>query len=225
MAILLYNTGQARGATLNIDVGPNTAGRKVIIGLAHEEVRNSDGLDCGGVACTLIDRWTNTDGAGQHQEWWYIDTALTAIGTVAIELDAITGGKDWGIIAGVYTGLAAGGPTASFANTSSVNTANLYTDATNQADELGVYGASNGGTSPPNIWYSGFTERQDDSAQWPESSVFAFGDQIWTSANASAVSYQVNHGGSYNRAVGVITTWAPLPSGQAPTIDLVARPA
>ena len=225
MAIVLYNTGQAVGSTLNIDVGPNTAGRKVIIGLAHEEVRSSDGLDCGGIACTKINEWTNLDAVGLHQEWWYIDTALTATGTVAIELDAITGGKDWGIIAGVYTGLAAGGPTATFANITSVGTANLFVDATNAAGELGVYGAANGGSSLPNIWYSGFTERQDDSANYPDSSVFAFGDQVWGSANASPVSYQVNHGGSYNRAVGVISTWGPLPAGLAPTIDLVARPS
>lgn len=225
MAILLYGTGQATGNTLSLDVGPNTAGRKVLIGLAHEEIRDANGVTVGGVACTLAGRWENTNGVGQHQEWWYVDTALTATGTLTVSLDALTGGNDWGIIAGVYTGLAAGGPTASFANITSVNTANLFTDATNAANELGVYGASNGGSSQPNIWYSGFTERQDDSNSYPQSSVFAFGDQIWTSANASAVSYQVNHGGSYNRAVGVITTWAPLPAGQAPTIDLVARAA
>jgi len=224
MAILLYSTGQVQGAVLSIDVGPATAGRKVIIGLGHEEVRDSDGLDCDGIACTLAGRWTNLDAVGLHQEWWYIDTALTATGTVDIELDALTGGKAWGIIAGVYTGLAAGGPTDSFADITSVGTANLYVDATNAAGELGVYGVSNGATNAPNIWYSGFTERQDDNTEYPDSSVFAYGDQVWAAANSpTAVSYQVNHGGSYNRAVGVITTWAPLAAGAAPTIDLVAR--
>jgi len=198
--------GISQGTSFTFDVGTADTNRLVTVHVGEESTVNASlSITVDGKSCTLVHDIVNLNGAGNYQEFWYIDEdGLGASnGTVTV---ALTGGNsNMGVIGLLHIGVDQSGPKDSNYDNTSVAVATVtVTGIDVTANGLVIAGWGEGTeTLSINSQTSPLVER---ALYLPFSGDLFVSSGIESSLQTNKV-YSVTFSADHNRATGIVASW------------------